>query len=144
LQLPSPYLRAFHAWHSQGAPSIPWNDLLTWFLHHGALISTPDAFLLARRLPASAPASHHLLLPSSPLHSPADCDCWNIWLAAGNLRHLLTCATLDPLPYVSYCRRGSDQLRIRRLDELTQSAAAATLATAAGLRHRPRESRSRS
>ena len=132
----TPYCRAFALWHSFGAPAMSWNEMLTWFFHHGAVISLPDRFLLARRIRHDAPVSDHLSL-ASPLHSAEAADCWNIWLACGSLRSILATAALDPLPWVSFVRRGGTNVKLYRLDELAKDSAAATASPAARLCHRP-------
>lgn len=140
----SPYRRAFDLWHSHGTPAMPWNDLLTWFFHHGSVVSLPDGFLLARPIRHDAPAERHLVL--SPLQSTERADCWNVWLACGNLRRLLNCSALHPLPWVSFVRRGGMSVRIYRLaaDEFAQDPAATASGPAARLRHGTGKNRRRS
>jgi len=140
----SPYTTAWSTWHSQGRPVISWEELIAHFFCFGVVISTPDAFILARPMRADDSDTEHLRL--SRLQSPPDADCWNVWLAAGRLTTLLALHDQRPLPWISFCRRGED--RIRRVEfarlarhALTEDSQAPASGTPSGLRHRSRESR---
>lgn len=138
----SPYRRAWQAWHSLGAPAIGWDELLTFFLHHGCVVNTPQAFILCRALPVDlADEAHNALLP---LQFTQPADCWNVWLAAGRLDFLLHLAGTDPLPWVSFSRRGEARIRRQPLRQLLRHArsenpqtAAPAAAATAGDHHRP-------
>jgi hypothetical protein len=110
------YFRAADLW-IRGDPEISWDELVTWFFHHGVVLSLPAAFILARPHHSARPPAEHLSL--SPLQSGIIPDCWNIWLACGSLRHFATMHTLRPLPYLSYCRRGRPEtFRIVRTNQI--------------------------
>lgn len=145
----TPYLRAWHAWHALGEPAIPWNELLTFFLHHGCVVNTPAAFILCRALPVGLADEEHNRL--SPLQFTHEADCWNVWLAAGRLDSLLLLGAKRPLQWVSFSRRGESRIRRVKLATLIRHAqpensqtAGPAATAAAGHHHRPREGRRRS
>jgi hypothetical protein len=105
----SPYLQAWETWHADGPPPVAWDELLTFFLHHGVVISTAEGFLLARRCRVDQTDAE--LDALSPLQFRGAADCWNVWLAAGRLPFLLHLASRHPLPWVAFCRDGG---RLRR------------------------------
>lgn len=133
------YRMAFDAWESQGEGDPCWNDLLSHFLNSPgcAVVSLPGSFILARQIRADLEDDEHRRL--SPLQYQGAADCWNIWLAAGNLDALLTIAKAHPLEWVSYNRRGRQEVRRVKLIQLlrrhvSQNATASTRAAPAGFR----------
>lgn len=135
----NPYRIAFDLWHSHD-PEISWADLLTFFFHHGAVVSTPDSFILAR--PACVDDSDKSLLTLSPIESPRPLNCWNVWLAAGSLDALLLIAQEHPMEWLVYCRNARPQLRRTKLKNILRHApakvAAAHSYAAASFLHRSR------
>lgn len=112
----NPYLQAFEIYHRFGEPGFSWREAMEIHLQYGTVISTDTAFIMARRVRSADPDAVHLAL--SPLQSPVDSDCWNIWVAAGRLDSLLSISEAFPTPWVSYCRRDSTELRRYRTTDL--------------------------
>jgi hypothetical protein len=104
----TPYLQAWEAYHAT-APDVPWDDFLTFFLHHGCLVNTPEVFICCRAVRVDLPDEAHNRF--SPLQFTGEADCWNVWLAAGRLDFLLHLAGRNPLPWVSFNRRDEDRVR---------------------------------
>lgn len=125
------YQQAFETWESQGEEGIQWNDLLSYFLNDpdSALVSTPDSFVLARRIHHGATDEEQNRL--SPLQYQGALDCWNVWLAAGRLDSLLLLLKTHPLPWISYCRRGKSTVRRVKLETLLRHEPQSTTSTAA-------------
>jgi len=140
VSITTPYARAWAAWHADGPPPVAWDELLTFFFHHGAVVSTDEGFMLARPCQVEMPAA--ALNALSPLQFTGDADCWNIWLAAGRLPFLLHLARKHPLPWVCFCRRGQDRLRRYRTTDLlarhdqAENARTTAARTAASDQHR--------
>ena len=133
----NPYRQAWEAWHADGEPPVAWDDLLTFFLHHGVVVSTAEGFLLARR--CRVEMEDETLNALFPLQFTGEADCWNVWLAAGRLPFLLHLASRHPLPWVAFCRDGGRLRRyrtaaIQRHDQ-AQSAQAATASSSACHEH---------
>lgn len=106
----SPYLRAHAAYHAGGIPPWSWTEVLDFHLQCGVVISTPEAFIMARRVRSDAPLTDHFTL--SPLTSQEDGDCWHIWAASGSLEALLLIADRYRAPWVSFMRRDDTLPRI--------------------------------
>lgn len=135
----TPYRQAWEAWHAEGEPPVAWDDLLTFFFHHGAVVSTAEGFLLAR--PCRADMADEEINALLPLQYAGDPDCWNVWLAAGRLPFLLHLASRHPLPWVCWCRDGG-RLRCYRTAAIlrhdqAQSSTAPAATAAARVCHRP-------
>lgn len=129
----TPYEQAFEMWHRDGPPDLLWSDLLSRFIRSGVVISTPSTFLLARKADAADFDSH-----VSPLHFPTAGDCWNVWLAIGDLAELRRLWERHPLPWVSYYRRGAGPLKVRMASQIFRHALAeSTQAATAGTPARP-------
>jgi len=121
---------------------MAWDELLTHHFHHGAVINTPETFLLARRVNYADPDHVHL----SALQWRADGDCWTIGIAVGRLAPLLELSRNHPTPWVSWCRNGSFRLRRVSTAELYRHALTETTETTSpgattSLRHRPGKGR---
>lgn len=101
------YERAWDEYHRYGEPGWEFGKVLGEHLRHGAVICTPDTFILARRVSSADPDEIHL----SPLEWRSDGDCWMIWLAAGHLAPLIRLLLDHPAGWVSYQRRGGEKLR---------------------------------
>jgi hypothetical protein len=109
----TPYLRAFHLYHAHGPPVHTWTTALDFHLQHGAVLSLPQFFLMARPVPADAPAEAQLDLAN--LHTPPEADTWHIWALAGDLRAALQYARLHQVRTVTYQRRNQPRLHTLRL-----------------------------
>jgi hypothetical protein len=103
----TPYAQAWILYHSFGRPGVSWADVVGAHFHHGAVVSTDGAFVMARRVNAADADAIHL----SPLEYREDGDCWMIWIAAGRLESLLALLEAHPTEWVSYQRRDSERLR---------------------------------
>lgn len=68
----------------------------------GFVLSTPAAFLMGRPIRRDAPHK----LQSDPWHTfaPEECDCWMVWLAAGDLSAIWRMVPY-PLPWLAWARR---------------------------------------
>lgn len=118
------YRQAWDKWHADEVPPVAWDELVTFFLHHGAVVSTAEGFLLAR--PCQVSMSDEEINTLSPLQFTGEPDCWNVWLAAGRLPFLLHLASRHPLPWVCFCRDGGRLRRYRRNHLLRYDKAAET------------------
>lgn len=72
-------------------------------LRHGWVISTPDLFLMARKI-SVAWSRDVVLNPYQTAHDNA-ADAWHVWLAAGNWRSAFAQAP-HPLPWVVIERKN--------------------------------------
>ena len=71
-------------------------------LLNGVVHSTPDYFLMARKVRKDAPVAE-ILDPYSPQHENP--DCWLVWLYAGNIRRAFEQADVR-LPWVAFQKRN--------------------------------------
>ena len=133
-----PYDQAWEEYHRYGPPGWPLHEVLAAHLHHGAVVCTEDAYILARRVNHADGAAFHL----SPLQWRAGGDCWMVWLAAGRLESLVALLDAYPSVWVSFQRR--DSMRLRRIltadfrrHVLAQNPQTAAAACAAGVLDRP-------
>lgn len=106
----SPYLRAHEAYHRDGEPWIPWVDALDFHLQHGVVISTPECFIMARRVVAAWPDHHHLTLRAVADGDAA--DAWHVWSAAGSLDALLDISRRHPSRQITFQRRDERLHRV--------------------------------
>ena len=104
-----PYLRAHAAYHAAGAQEIPWTIAMDIHLQLGAVLSTPDVFVMARPVcphwPEEMQTDLSEILPDSAT--------WHIFAAAGDLSKLFIMARIHRVQSVTYQRRGAP--RIHRL-----------------------------
>lgn len=100
------YLTAFHEYekHDRG---VSWTDALDFHLQRGAVISMPEAFVMARRVRMEWEEDLHTML--GPVAE--DGDCWHVWVVAGNLESLLKLASRHKVKWLTYQRHGQDWLR---------------------------------
>lgn len=80
-------------------------------LFGGWVVSTPDFFVMARRVMKRWPAEMTL----NPYYAHPKGDCWHVWLAAGDLRAMWS-ALPEELDWISFERRNV--LRVVRLARL--------------------------
>lgn len=87
-----------------GPDGIPgsFRDDLNAHLHHGFVVSTPDAFAMGR--PVARVAPHRLHADPWFEFPPESCDAWMIWLAAGEVGDLWRLFPYE-LPWVGWARR---------------------------------------
>lgn len=76
-------MNPFHAAASVESVAGFTNDLAAHLEPGGYVLSHPDFFLMFRPVPVDAPIDD--LLNPWRRWPAADCDCWLVWLAAGNL-----------------------------------------------------------
>lgn len=112
----NPYLTAFDLYHADGPPAWSWREAMEFHLQHGAVVATPRAFVMARRVRRDDPAE--VLFSLSPLQSRDGLDCWHVWAAAGSMEALGVIAATDRAPFVSFLRRADLRPRIYSLARL--------------------------
>ena len=129
------YAQAWEEYHRYGAPGWAWHEVIAAHFRHGAVVSTPEAFILARRVNVED-ADGFIL---SPMEYRESGNAWMIWLAAGKLDALISLLEAHPSEWVCYTRRDSTVLRrvpssqFLRRHGITQNAKTAAPCTAAGL-----------
>lgn len=81
---------------------VTFREELTAHLLHGFVLSTPEAFVMGRPIVKDAPHA----LQADPWHvfPPDECDCWLVWLAAGDLSAIWRLVPY-PLPWLAWARR---------------------------------------
>lgn len=111
----TPYLSAFEEYekHDRG---VSWTDALDFHLQRGAVIATPDAFVMARRVRWDWEEDLHTML--GPVAD--DGDGWHVWCGAGKLEELLTLAHLHGVRWITYQRHGQDALRMVSIAQLSK------------------------
>lgn len=102
----NPYLTAFQEYekHDRG---YSWTDALEYHFQFGAVISTPDAFVMARPVQWDWEDDLHTML--GPVANGG--DCWHVWVVAGDLAGLLKLARRHGVKWITYQRHGQDWLR---------------------------------
>jgi hypothetical protein len=83
-------------------------------LRHGYVYGTPTAFLMGR--PVQRDADHRDIVTPEVSFDPATCDCWHIWLAAGDWRSIARRALPYHLPWMSWEREF--RLRFHRTEKV--------------------------
>jgi hypothetical protein len=105
----TPYLRAFHAYHRDGPPHIPWIAALDFHLQHGTVISNSKVFAMYRPVEWNAPDWAHLSL--LPFKDPFPKSCAvHVWSAAGDLSQILDLTRIET--HASFQRRNSRLHRV--------------------------------
>jgi hypothetical protein len=98
----SPWERARGVYADGKSPrTFEW-DLILHF-EHGFVFSTPEVFVMGRPVRSSAPAAD--ILNPDKNWPRAECDCWHVWLCAGDVRGALRLMPW-PLPLASFERGG--------------------------------------
>lgn len=105
----NPYLQAHTAYHSHGEQEVTWTEAMEFHLQRGAVVSTPEIFVMARPV-HDFPENHPDLDYTAPYS-----DCWHIYAAAGDLRQLLALARSHGIREVTFQRRGRERLHSLRL-----------------------------
>ena len=95
---PPPYERAAR-WHIAHCPHTPFVQVVEAHFFSGVVVSTPDIFVLARRVGHDWDEVRLLDIGQA---DPAG-DCWHVWLFAGNLPQL-PAADMLRLPWVTFHR----------------------------------------
>lgn len=107
-----PYLLAFEAYHAGGDQEITWTAAMDHHLQHGAVVSTPDLFVMARPV-HDFPENH----PDFNFTAPWS-DCWHIYAAAGDLKKLLALARDHKIRTITFQRRGTEKIHCLTLPPL--------------------------
>lgn len=98
----NPAMRAARVYFDECC-STSFEEDLDAHLIHGHVVSTPEYFIMARPVKRDAPAEY--ITDAMFYFPPEECDCWHIWLAAGDWRKFWENDTLD-LPWVSWEKRN--------------------------------------
>lgn len=104
----TPIQKAIAVYEQEPCVRSFYEDLALHF-EHGYVISTPKAFVMGR--PVDRYASEQCIL--DPSYSFQTQNAWLVWLAAGDLRHVLGLMPF-PLPWIGYER--NNVLRFVRLE----------------------------
>jgi hypothetical protein len=113
------YLVAHAAYHEAGEQEVPWTVALDLHLQRGMVLCGGGGFLMARPVVAGWEDARHLGLDCA---EAAEADCWHVWAAAGDLRHVLVMAAPQALEWISYQRRGRERVLRRRAGHLFRCA----------------------
>jgi len=98
----SPYLKAHEAYHSAGDPYIAWAEALDFHLQHGLVVSTPEVFLMARKVVMAWPDDAHV---SFRMPEAGEADGWHVWCAAGPLGKIMEIAEQQGARAAAFQRR---------------------------------------
>ncbi len=104
----TPYERA-ELWHNALGSTWSFADVIKAHGKCGFIHSTPEVFVMARRIFASDQDTANDLTFWNPTG-----NCWHVWLLAGNPRAAWRYLPFD-LPFVSFHRRGI--LRVLPLED---------------------------
>jgi hypothetical protein len=107
----TPYLVAYIAYLEAGEMDLPWTDALDFHFQHGAVISTPELFVMARPVAEDCPDDCH----DDLLHTAHASTTWHIYAAAGDLKKLLSLAVPHNIHTVTFQRRGRQKIHRLRL-----------------------------
>ena len=113
----SPYLTAFHK-YQEIERGVSWTDALDFHFQHGVVISTPEVFVLARRVSIYWSDEEQV-----SLFQPLDLkfsEKWQVWAVAGDLGKLLALAKEHHVRLVTYQRHGCQKLRQRWIHDLAR------------------------
>jgi hypothetical protein len=108
------YLDAMNVYAFEACPRTFEEDLIA-HLMHGFVFSRPDIFLMGR--PVISTASREDIVNPWYKFKSADCDCWHVYLCAGNAAKALDFVPFK-LPLVSF-ERGN-KLRFLRFTSITR------------------------
>lgn len=111
----TPYLTAFEEYekHDRG---VSWTDALDFHLQRGAVISTPEAFVMARPVRWDWEDDLHTML--GPVANAG--DCWHVWVVAGDLQEVMKLAHRHGVRWVTYQRHAQDRVRRKSLAQLSK------------------------
>ena len=111
----TPYLTAFEEYqkHDRGES---WTDALDYHFQRGAVVSTPDVFVMARPVRWDWDDDLHTML--GPVAESA--QGWHVWVVAGKLEELLVLAHLHGVRWITYQRHGQDRLRRVAIAQLSK------------------------
>jgi len=98
----SPYLQAYESYHSAGEPYIPWTEALDFHLQHGLVVSSPEVFLMARKVVMAWPDEVHV---SFRIAETAEADGWHVWSASGSLGKIMEIAEQQGAKAAAFQRR---------------------------------------
>lgn len=112
----TPYQQAREVWNREHCVRSFEEDL-HWHFLNGYVISRPDFFIMGRHV--NSKAKPELIVNPSWLFAPAECDCWHVYLFAGDIGPAFGIMPF-PLPLVSMERRND--LRIYPLESIRRLA----------------------
>ncbi len=112
-----PFARAARVYEREACARPLVADLEAHLLY-GYVISTPEVFLMGRRVRSGWPDE----TLRDPYATAPDGDCWHVWLCGGSMREALRRMPFR-LPWLSYER--SNRIRRVRLDRFDKEWAAA-------------------
>lgn len=107
----SPFQQAAKVYESEPCAHTFEEDF-AFHLEHGYIHSSPSFFAMARPVKA---CSHHSMIAGHFVFNGMDCDCWHIWLLAGNFNLSWLALPFD-LPLISFERKNV--LKFARLDRM--------------------------
>jgi hypothetical protein len=105
----NPYLTAFREYekHDRG---VSWTDALDFHFQHGAVISTAEAFVMARPVAWSWKDHLHTSLDFR-MENDGHNDCWHVWCVAGDLAEALRIGGMYGVKLLTFQRHGQERLR---------------------------------
>ena len=106
----NPFSTAAH-WHLGHCPETHFREIVEAHFQSGYVISTPELFILARRIKVDWQEARIL----DPWQYHPEGDAWHIWLFAGSLPAIPAIIPYR-LPYVTFHR--GDRLSIHGMDTL--------------------------
>ena len=106
----SPYLKAHESYHAAGEPYLPWTEALDFHLQHGLVVSTPEVFLMARKVVMAWPDDLHV---SFRMPEDDEADGWHVWCAAGPLGKIMEIAKQQGAEAAAFQRRTGRVHRYR-------------------------------
>ena len=120
----SPYEQAMEVYARE--PSVRTFDLDLQLHHrHGFVFSTPEFFIMGRAVVKSAEPRR--IVDPTHLWPKAECDCWHIYLMAGDHRAAWSIMPW-PLPWFSFERKNELRLYpVSRIKRLSLGAEALTM-----------------
>lgn len=109
----NPYLRA-HAEYVKADRGLSWTDALEWHFQVGAVVGTPEFFVMARPVELVWSDAEHADVRTGPAHA----DTWHVWAVAGNLLSALALAAAHGVEWVTYQRHGTPRIHRAHVGEL--------------------------
>ena len=105
---PNPYLTAFEQYQTADR-EVSWTEAMDFHAQYGAVVSTPDYFVMARPVRFQWPDECHAALV--PLRHGRETDTWHVWAVAGDLMALLDLAKRHKVDWLTYQRHGLQAVR---------------------------------
>ncbi len=108
----TPYEKALEVYHREPCARTFGEDLAL-HLMHGFVFSTPEYFVMGR--PVKSEAHRSLVVNPGFTWDRQDCDCWHVYLMAGDMGQAWKCLPWR-LPLISLERRN--ELRFYKLTDV--------------------------